>query len=43
MNIGLGLAIVKKVVENFARRIWVDSARGRGTIIYFTVPKEKGS
>ena len=36
---GVGLAIVKKIVENWGGKIWVDSAKGKGTIMYFTVPK----
>jgi signal transduction histidine kinase len=37
---GVGLAIVKKIVESLGGKIWVDSAKGKGTTIYFTVPKE---
>ena len=36
---GMGLTIVKKIVEGFGGRIWLDSAKGKGTTMYFTVPK----
>jgi len=37
---GVGLAIVRKIVESFGGKIWVDSAKGKGTTVYFTVPKQ---
>lgn len=36
---GAGLNIVKRIVEEHGGKIWVDSALGKGTIIYLTIPK----
>lgn len=37
---GAGLTIVKKIVERHDGKIWLDSAYGQGTTIFFTLEKE---
>jgi len=37
---GVGLAIVRKIVEGAGGRVWLESARGRGTTVRFTWPTE---
>lgn len=36
---GAGLGIVKKVIDDHKGKVWVDSAVGKGTTFFFTIPK----
>jgi len=36
---GLGMTISKSIIERLGGRIWIESEHGRGTTVFFTLPK----
>ena len=36
---GLGLSICKGYIEDMGGKIWIESEEGKGTAIFFTLPK----
>ena len=36
---GVGLASVKSIIENYAGKLWVESAQGTGTTFFISLPK----
>ncbi len=39
---GLGLSIARKVIESHGGSIWINSKQGKGTTVYFTLPRYNG-
>ncbi len=40
---GVGLSTVKRIIEKYAGEIWVESQEGKGSIFFFTLPKNISS
>lgn len=40
---GAGLTIVRKIVERQRGRVWIESAAGQGTTVYFTLPATRAA
>lgn len=38
---GLGMTISKSIIERIGGKIWIESERGKGTTVFFTLPKDK--
>jgi len=38
---GLGMTISKSIIDRIGGKIWIESERGKGTTVFFTLPKKK--